>query len=102
MRLPLVAFVLGFPIAAAANEKVPAGGFPLCTSQKELQALLTKSLDPKWNPPGDLDCIFLKAGLDMTTLREIKGASPVGRVLHVRVKIPGGNKTVEGYAISLK
>jgi hypothetical protein len=99
--LTIIPLLLAFPAAALA-ETVPAGGMPFCSTQKDMQQLLVKSLDKNWDPPGDLDCLFLKAGLEMRTIREIKGMSPAGRVTQIRVTVPGSGKTVEGYAFQAR
>jgi hypothetical protein len=95
----VVLFVASMIVSSFAYSKelVPAGGLPLCSSQAELQELLRKSLDKNWNPPGNLDCLFLKGGLQMETIREIKGVSPVGQVKEVRVFVPGQRRSVNGY-----
>ncbi|WP_133239440.1 hypothetical protein [Microvirga sp. KLBC 81] len=82
---------------AQAKELVPASGLPFCSSKAEMQELLRKSLDKNWDPPGNLDCLFLKAGLEMETVREIKGISPVGQVKEVKVFMPGQNRSVSGF-----
>jgi hypothetical protein len=101
MRNLALAFLITLPTLSYAAERVPDGGLPFCGSESDLQQFLVKSRDRSWTPPGDLDCLFLKAGLEMKTLREIKGIPPAGRVSQVRVIVPGSKKAVEGYIFRL-